>query len=354
MRSHTMFKGAVAAALMAAAIFVQADLYPVSKNDVIPIQFEWTYSSALVRVGDRVAAKATKNTEVPEGTEFLGKVDSVQPAGGDSNGSMEISFDSVMFPNGTVVPLTAVPIPLDKKYTSKDKDGRYVGKPALNRSAAVGGGALAGLLIGSLIHKPFEGTFIGTLLGIVVGETNSGPQEAVIKQGQTAGAYIQQTITLDDAPKPQAGNGVPSTPDQTPPPANVPPVKDIPPAKDTPPATNGQDQTPPHPIDGTAPVQADQLVVNGTQLTFSPETPPFMVGSSVMVPLDETAKQLHVQVSSETDYVHIDSQSHSLRLVKGTNDYQLDGKAGVLTSIPINKDGKIYVPIDVFKMVTKS
>lgn len=333
-------KWIVLAPLLLCSLVASAETYSLSKNDVIPVTFDHDYTSAKARVGDTVTVTVESNPELPNGTQFLGHINQASSADAQNNGSLEITFDAVKFPNGTEVPVSAVPIPLDKKYTSKEKDGRYVGKATISKGSAVGAGALGGLLIGSLLHKPFEGTFLGTLIGIVVGETNSGPQQAVLKQGQEAGAYILQTVALSDDPH-QAVIGagqVPISGDQP----TVPAVSNDP-----------NNDAPMNPVDGTGTVQPSQLIVNGTQLSFSSENPAFLIGDTVMVPLAESVKQLNLQETDGADYVYIDSGRHTLRLDKGTNTYRLDGKSGTLKATPTIKDGKVYVPIDVFIMVTK-
>lgn len=313
--------GIEVAALIGASVPSWGMTYDLNKNDVVPIKFETKVSTATAQVGDPIKAVVDQDSDLPKGTEFLGHVDQVSSATDSANGSFDLSFDQIKFKNGTIVPITAVPIPLDKKYVDKMKDGHYVGKPDFNKGTAVGAGALAGLLIGSLINKPFEGTFIGTLIGIVVGETNTGPQQVTINKGKELGAYIQETVTLDDDPNSAVNQ------------AN---------------ATGGQGQLP---IDPTGPSSSQDWIVNGVQLQFPANLQPFKIGNSVMVPLANAAGQLDLQITDGTQFVYVDSAEHSLRIEKNSTSYRLDGATKTASVAPVEKDGNFFVPIEMLNAV---
>lgn len=305
------------AALLGAVVPTWAMTYDLNKNDVIPIKFETKVSTADAQAGDPIKAVVDQDSGLPKGTEFLGHVEQVSPATDSQNGTFDLSFDQVKFKNGTIVSIDAVPIPLDKKYVDKLKGGHYVGKPDFNKGTAVGAGALAGLLIGALINKPFEGTFIGTLIGIAVGETNTGPQDVTINKGKELGAYIQQTVTLDDDPA-LAGTTASGT-------------------------NSNQDQ---HPIDPTGPATSQDLVVNGVQLQFPAGQQAFKIGDTVMVPLASAANQLDLHVTDGDQFVYVDSSEHSLRIEKNSINYRLDGSSKTAGAVPVLKDGNIFVPIE--------
>ena len=320
-------------ALTMASVPGLATTYDLHKNDVIPIKFETKVSTANAKVGDKIKAVVESDSELPKGTLFLGHVDKAKSATKDHNGVLDLSFDQIKFKNGTIVPIQAVPIPLDKKYVDKLKNGQYVGKPVITKGTALGAGALAGFLLGSLINKPFEGTFLGSLIGVVVGETNGGPQQATINKGKELGAFVQQDITLDDTPtNSNAALAGPS-------------------ASQKGDSNNNQGQ---YPIDPTGPVNPQSVVINGIQLHFAAGSQPFKVGNSVMVPLRSASDQLGLHITDGTEYIYVDSQSHSMRIAKGTAQYRLDGNAKTASTSPIIKDGAMYVPVDMLNAVVAS
>lgn len=299
------------AALLAQPIFAQVETGHISihKGDAIPVTFDTEINVNSAHEGDRVETTVSDASYLPRGSHIDGFIKKVTKKVDDTPASLEISFDQIFLPDGSRVNITAVPVPLDKKYVQRNPDGKYVAKQTATRASTVLGGAVGGLIIGQLLHRPFEGAFIGTLAGIIVAEAGKDGQVLVIKKDSAAAAVFQKPVGFT---------------------INV--------------ADNG--------TYGSLPPSSFEIKVGSKEISFPPDAAPYYDNGVVMVPLRIAADKVNATYDSTNTAIYIENHDHSLRLEPGSSKIRLDGKFGDLPRALVNRNGTIYGPIDVLQKVT--
>jgi hypothetical protein len=301
----------IAACSQASSVFVH-------RNDVVPVKFNQTLSSADNRVGDRFSVTVSDDSVLPSGTRFAGHITRVEQKTRRHPAGMDLVFDTIDLPDGSRTSLDGAPIPLDSKYVSRDRDGHYTAKSSVSKDSAVGLGALGGLIIGSILHKPFEGAFVGILAGIAVAETaGNGDETLVIHRDASAGVLFRRDCHIEFSDRPLDGTR----------------NRDIP-------------RDPPRDLPRGRAIIDVQL--GDRSLSYSAGEAPYDGPSAVMVPIEATAKQLGYSYDVADDRIYIENADHSLRLVKGDKTYRLDGQPSDMSGIVEERNGVLYAPVDVF------
>src|SRR5947209_13035508 len=96
------------------------------RDTIVPAAIDNELSITRNQAGDLFTATVVDyNYDVPAGTHFEGHIVNVRPPERDhSRGSMRLHFDSMVLPDGSRVPIDAVPIPLDARGVRRDRAGR--------------------------------------------------------------------------------------------------------------------------------------------------------------------------------------------------------------------------------------
>lgn len=126
----------VAALLMALAATVCAATV-VPTGTVIPVTMDKALSSSNARVGSTFYAhhNGVNGAGFPEDTQFVGNVESVTRASGNTAGQIDVGFVSAVLPGGTRVPIQGQLISLDDKSVQVDEStGRLVGTASASKN----------------------------------------------------------------------------------------------------------------------------------------------------------------------------------------------------------------------------
>jgi hypothetical protein len=233
--------------------------------------------------------------------------------------SMDLKLDDVMYPNGRIVQIDAVPVPLDSKNVHRGPDGRmYMNMNAVNPGAYWAAGTVGGLVVGGIFHRPFLGGFIGGFIGAIAGaaERDNPDNYRVARKGDKIGVLFRTDVFADGT------SGVLVPPPGTP----------IPPPPTTAPAHR----------EG-AEVRFDDHVVN-----FPEGQKPYWNNDVLMVPLPVMADELDLTVDQRAEGpIYIENEDNMLHLEQGSAEYRLNGAHGTLPAVVENKGDVTYVPIDV-------
>ncbi len=300
----------------------------IPANTVVPVVFQENLSFKDNRVGDHFTTTVRNDRDFPKGTRIEGRIRDIKAKNDEHPAYMDLEFTLVIMPDGSKAPIDAVPIKMDLKGISKDRDGRYSAtKKGVGDDRAVVGGALGGLVLGSLINKPFEGAFLGSIIGIIASESHKNQDsDIVLKRGDVMGALIERDFRADS----QGGNG--QYDDRGP--------------------QDGRDDRRDR-ADGhrPAPVATDPSVLRisfkDSDLKFNDDAKPYRLDDTVMVPLEKTADQMNLTIERLSNgVVLVEADDSMLKLELDSKNYRLNGKRGTLSKEAVNKDGVIYVPLE--------
>lgn len=184
-----------------------AKLYTVNSGKKFRVRMNDSISSKTARVGERFSANVTEpvysNTGVvviPEGSEVIGRVNSVNPAAkGGKPGQIDVSFIQVKLPNGRIRAINGSLTDLDDDNTTSDSEGTASANKMKNRKLIfIGGGGAGGAILGAAIGGG-KGALIGGLLGAgggFLGDRFTKGKEAEVKSGTEFGVYLNQAIAL--------------------------------------------------------------------------------------------------------------------------------------------------------------
>jgi hypothetical protein len=186
---------------------VAPSLYTVSTGKSIRVRMNGSISSRTAKVGDRFTVtvrepvySGTGVVLVPEGSEIVGRVDSVVPARkGGKPGTLEVSFVQLVLPNGTKRAINGSLTDLHSDDAKSDGEGMASGDRMKNRKIIfIGGGGAGGAIIGAAIGGG-KGALIGGLLGAgggFLGEKFTKGEEAKVISGTEFGVNISRAFTL--------------------------------------------------------------------------------------------------------------------------------------------------------------
>lgn len=299
-----------------------ASIITIRRDTILEGVVETELNLKKSREGDSFEVSIQKDRELPDRTRVLGTVTRLEPARKDRPAYAEIEFDVLVLPNGERTRINAIPVALNQKGM-RERDGRVVlDKPRGPKpEEAVLGGAIGGLIIGSILKKPGEGLFAGILAGILVGEASRAEnKDVVMKRGSRVGVLVQDDVRIDD----QGWN------------RNDRDNRDWERERE-------RDRD-----NGSAVVEA-----NGKQIFFDRNEQPFYQGRTLMVPLDTMAGRLALEVDRRESRFYVDSKDATLRFELGSRDFRLNGKRGEMAVEPEERDGVVYVPVEVFAPLTR-
>lgn len=184
-----------------------ARLYTVSTGKRIRVRMNETLSSKTARVGDRFTVtvrepvySTTGTVVIPEGSELIGRVDSVVAARkGGKPGSLDMSFTQLVLPNGSKRAINGTLTELISDDAKSDSEGTASGDRMKNRKLIFyGGGAAGGAVLGAAVGGG-KGALIGAILGAgggFLGEKMTKGEEAEVRSGTEFGVYLNRAITL--------------------------------------------------------------------------------------------------------------------------------------------------------------
>lgn len=182
-------------------------LYTVTSGKRVHARMNDTLSSRTARVGDTFSASTTEPVYsttgvvvIPEGSELTGRVDAVTPAmKGGKPGRIDVSFNRVRLPNGTVRRINGSLTDLYTDDAKSDVEGGASGDKMKHRKIIfIGGGGAGGAVLGGAIGGG-KGALIGGILGAAggyLGERYTKGEEAEVRSGTEFAVIINQAISL--------------------------------------------------------------------------------------------------------------------------------------------------------------
>ena len=182
-------------------------LFTVAAGKRIRVRMNDELSSETARVGDRFTVtvrepvySTTGAVVIPEGTELIGRVDSVTRAQKKGRpGALDVSFVQVALPNGTKRAISGSLSELRADDAKSDNEGTARGDRMKNRKLSwYGGGAAGGAILGAAVGGG-KGALIGALLGAgggFLGERYTKGGEARVESGTEFTVYLNRAISL--------------------------------------------------------------------------------------------------------------------------------------------------------------
>jgi hypothetical protein len=137
---------------------------------------------------------------IPEGSEIVGKVDSVTKAANKGKpGALDVSFVQVVLPNGTKRVISGSLSELNTDDAKSDNEGTARGDKMKHRKVIwYGGGAAGGAILGAAIGGG-KGALIGGLLGAgggFLGERYTKGEEAKVESGTEFSVYLNRAVSM--------------------------------------------------------------------------------------------------------------------------------------------------------------
>lgn len=182
-------------------------LYSVAAGKKIRVRMNDELSSKTAKVGDRFTTTVREPVYstngaivIPEGSEIVGKVDSVTKAANKGKpGALDVSFVQVVLPNGTKRTISGSLTELNADDAKSDDEGTARGDRMKNRKLIwYGGGAAGGAILGAAVGGG-KGALIGGLLGAgggFLGERFTKGEEAKVESGTEFGIYLNRAVSL--------------------------------------------------------------------------------------------------------------------------------------------------------------
>lgn len=182
-------------------------LYTVAAGKRIRVRMNEDLTSKTARVGDRFTVtvrepvySTTGAVVIPEGSEIVGKVDSVTKAANKGKpGALDVSFVQVVLPNGTKRVISGSLTELNADDAKSDNEGTARGDKMKHRKVIwYGGGAAGGAILGAAIGGG-KGALIGGLLGAgggFLGERYTKGEEAKVESGTEFTVYLNRALSL--------------------------------------------------------------------------------------------------------------------------------------------------------------
>jgi hypothetical protein len=346
--------------LLALPAFADAARVTIRRNTVVPVVFQDTLSMKDNRRGDTFTATVDGDRDLPHGTRILGRVANIREKRGNDPAYMDLEFHTILLPDGSRTRIQAVPISLDQRYVTRDREGRFQAKPeVIRRDTAVIGSTIGGLLIGSLMKKPFEGAFVGALAGIVLAETqNAGRNgDVTVRRGAKLGAMFERDVTLniddrlfdrrydnrnDDRWDDRFDNRRDDRFDDR---------RDD--RWDDRYDNRRDDRWDDRWDDRGAFDPRLNVAYRGRELRFGRDEEPYRIGNTLMVPLEATARQMNLRVSTQRNsrVIELDDRGVQARLEQGSRNYSLNGRRETLPQALVDRRGVIYAPIELFARI---
>ncbi|CAN5483620.1 hypothetical protein BH11ARM2_BH11ARM2_07690 [soil metagenome] len=360
-------------AVAALATVGMAGAQTIRRNTVVPIRFQDTIRMSDVRVGDPIRAYADGSRDIPAGSIFEGRVRSIHRPTRNENGYVEFEFNTLRLSNryddrsrdtnrddpwrrdrnddsrndangrdrgyGQTYAIRATPIPINDRYTSRDRDGRITARQdqPVGRDTAVIGGGIAGLALGSLIHKPLEGAIIGALGGILIAETSrSRNSDVVIDRNTRMGAAFQRDLTLDGYDRDDRWD------------------RDRDQNRDDPWRRDRDDNWNRDRDDDQDANYNPTIRYRDRDLRFDGKERPYRLGSTAMLPVDVTARMLGIRFDDRNNRtITLDGPDGSARIARDSAQATIDGRTITLDRPVIERDGVLYAPAELFARILR-
>lgn len=182
-------------------------LYTVATGKKVRVRMNDTISSKTAAVGNTFTVTTTDPVYsttgvlvVPQGSELIGRVDSVTRARkGGNPGRIDVSFTSLRLPNGSTRRINGSLSDLHSDDAKSDVEGTASGDKMKHRKIIfIGGGGAGGAVLGAAIGGG-KGALIGGLLGAAggfLGERYTKGEEAEVRSGTEFGVVLNQAISL--------------------------------------------------------------------------------------------------------------------------------------------------------------
>lgn len=182
-------------------------LYTVATGKRIRVRMNEELTSKTARVGDRFTVtvrepvySTTGAVVIPEGSEIVGRVDSVTRAANKGKpGALDVSFVRVDLPNGTKRVISGSLTELNADDAKSDNEGTARGDRMKHRKVIwYGGGAAGGAILGAAVGGG-KGALIGGLLGAgggFLGERFTKGEEAKVESGTEFSVYLNRAVSL--------------------------------------------------------------------------------------------------------------------------------------------------------------
>lgn len=326
-------------ATLAFAAAANAELIDIPRNTVLEATADQDLSLKNNREGDRVSITVQNDRDLPRGTRLWGEIARMEPSHRDRPGYMDVTFGTMELPNGQRVQISAIPVALNAKGITRDRDGRLVADPKkVKPDQAVIGGVVGGLIVGAILKKPFEGAFLGGLAGILIAESQK--QEArqsehlILKKGARLGALLEEDVRTEvdtryDRNRRDDRYG------------NVD-------ERDRRDDTRDRDRY----EDRNRRGESMDIRCGDRAISFTRDRMPYREGREVYVPLS-IARQMDLETDRRGDRIYVDGAESTLRLELGSRQYRLNGKRGELDSEIVEADGEIYVPLSLLAAISE-
>jgi hypothetical protein len=182
-------------------------LYTVAAGKRIRVRMNDELSSKTARVGDRFTVtvrepvySTTGAVVIPEGSELIGRVDSVTRAQKKGRpGALDVSFIQVALPNGSKRVISGSLSELNSDDAKSDNEGTARGDRMKNRKLIwYGGGTAGGAILGAAVGGG-KGALVGALLGAgggFLGERYTKGEEARVESGTEFSVYLNRAVSL--------------------------------------------------------------------------------------------------------------------------------------------------------------
>jgi hypothetical protein len=172
----------------------------IPAGTVIPVRIDQPLSSTTAQVGDQftstIISDVNGDQPLPQGTRIVGRVLEVQPKSGRTPGQVLVNFVSAQLPGGRMVPINGTLTTLDQRDVEQ-QNGRLVAKSKKpNRTAFIGYGAGAGLVVGLFTDNVITGTLIGAAAGYLSSLfVRDKARDVNIKPGTEFGVQLNDPVT---------------------------------------------------------------------------------------------------------------------------------------------------------------
>jgi len=382
-----MTSGAVATTLLFAQIAPASAqntrTITLDAGTVIPVRLRDTLSSVDSRKGDHfmatVRSEDARSFDLPRGTNIEGTVTGVRPQEGKNPGVITLSFNRIMLPNESTYPIQGSLIGLDNKSVSHDSNGRLVAKnDQKNKTWTYAGyGAGAGLLLGAITKgNTIFDTLLGGGLGYLLGtqdKSHGDPRDVTLKPDTEMGVRLDRSIRIttytDNRDDRDPGYSVSEDSLRTRSdrnddrfPVNRDRNRDINRDRDT-----YDDQS----LDNRTTRDTDayrilrqytdlrdngrpiRVIVDGSRVSFLPESRPFIANGVVMVPAVPVLKAANATYTYTANRFKADGPGEALsvsfdsRIAYGSSTHRFTLPATVQ-----RRNGTTYVPMQFLAIVT--
>jgi hypothetical protein len=152
---------------------------------LITAKLERAVNTASSQQGDEIVASVV--TGLPEGSRLHGRVETIQPAGSDTQGRVRLVFREIEFQDG-------------RRVQTLITNSFAAGTPKRNLKYVVytAAGATAGAIAGGKRAR-VTGLLGGTIFGVVIAARPSGPKNLTLKAGHEIKLELAEDLVLAES-----------------------------------------------------------------------------------------------------------------------------------------------------------